>query len=39
VNLPAPDPTTRWLGLAMVIFALAIVGLLIFRAIQVAKSP
>jgi len=38
MNRP-PDPTTRWLGIAMVIFALAIVGLLIFRAVQIAKSP
>jgi hypothetical protein len=34
-----PDPTTRWLGLAMVIFALAVVGLLILRAVQIARSP
>ena len=39
MNQPPPDPTTRWLGIAMVVFALAIVGLLIFRAVQVAKSP
>ncbi len=39
MNPPPPDPTTRWLGIAMVIFALAIVGLLIFRAVQIAKSP
>ena len=39
MNQPPPYPTTRWLGIAMVVFALAIVGLLIFRAVQVAKSP
>jgi len=39
LKLPPPDPTTRWLGIAMVVFALAVVGLLIFRAVQVAKSP
>lgn len=38
VKLPVPDPATRWLGPALVIFALAIVGLLVFRAVQVAKS-
>jgi hypothetical protein len=36
---PPPDPSTRWLGIAMIVFALAIVGLLIFRAVQIAKSP
>ena len=39
MNQPPTDPTTRWLGIAMVVFALAIVGLLIFRAVQIAKSP
>jgi hypothetical protein len=39
MNQQPPDPTNRWLGLAMVVFALAIVGLLIFRAVQIAKSP
>jgi hypothetical protein len=39
VKLPPPDPTTRWLGIAMVVFALAVVALLIFRAVQIAKSP
>jgi hypothetical protein len=39
VKPPAPDPTTRWLGIAMVVFALAVVALLIFRAVQIAKSP
>jgi hypothetical protein len=39
MSQPQHDPTTRWLGIAMVIFALAIVGLLVFRAVQIAKSP
>ncbi|HEY6392378.1 MAG TPA: hypothetical protein VIX89_13920 [Bryobacteraceae bacterium] len=39
MKLPEPDPTTRWLGPALIVFAVAIVGLLVFRAVQVAKSP
>jgi TolB-like protein/Tfp pilus assembly protein PilF len=39
VNLPASEPATHWAGPAMVVFALTIVSLLVFRAIQVAKSP
>jgi TolB-like protein len=39
MNPSTPEPANHWAGPAMVVFALTIVGLLVFRAVQVARSP